>query len=98
MEMHCYVYITLISCIRNKKVYYYLDYYYLENRSQYVQFNGMKSGLQNVTCRVPQGSILGPKLFLLYINDICNVSNILDFILYADDTNVFYKHENIDDV
>ena len=69
---------------------------YLENRSQYVQFNGMKSGLQNVTCGVPQGSILGPKLLLLYINDICNVSNILDFILYADDTNVFYKHENID--
>ena len=61
-----------------------------------MQFNGIKSGLQNVTCGVPQGSILGPKLFLQYINDICNVSNILDFILYADDTNVFYKHENID--
>ena len=56
----------------------------------------MKSGLQNVTCGVPQSSILGPKLFLLYINDICNVSNILDFIIYADDTNIFHKHENID--
>ena len=60
-----------------------------------MQFNGMKSGLQNVTCGLPQGSILGPKLFLLYINDICNVSNMLDFILYADDTSVFYRHENI---
>ena len=49
----------------------------------------MTSCLQNVTCGVPQGSILGPKFFLLYVNDICNVLNMLDFILYADDTNVF---------
>ena len=42
------------------------------------------------------GSILGPKLFCLYIYDICNVLYMLDFILYADDTNVFYIHENID--
>ena len=69
---------------------------YLENRSQYVEFNGMRSVLQNVTCGVPQGSILGPKLFLLYINDICNVSNMLDFILFSDDTNDFHKNENID--
>ena len=61
-----------------------------------MQLNGMKSGLQNVTCGVPQGSILDTKLFLLYINDICNVSNMLDFILYADDANVFHRHENID--
>ena len=46
-----------------------------------MQFNGMKSGLQNVTCGILQGSILDPKLFLLYITDSCNVSNMLDFIL-----------------
>ena len=69
---------------------------YLETKSQYVRFNGMKSGLHNVTCGIPQGPILGPILFLLYFNDIGNVSNLLYFILYADDTNVFCKHENID--
>ena len=53
------------------------------------------SCLQNVTCGVQQGSICGPKFFLVYINDICNVSNMLDFIPYADDINVFHKHENI---
>ena len=68
---------------------------HLENRSQYVEFIVMKSGLQNVTCGVPQGSILGPKLFLLDINDICNVLNILHYILYADGTNIFCQYENI---
>ena len=56
----------------------------------------MKSGLQNETCGVPQVSILVPKMLLLYIDDICNASNMLNFIQYADDTSVFHKHENID--
>ena len=45
----------------------------------------------NVVCGVPQGSILGPKLFILYVNDICNVSSLLRFVLFADDTNIFYQ-------
>ena len=44
---------------------------------------------------VPQGSILGPLLFLLYVNDICNVSKIRHFVLFADDTNLFYAHKNL---
>ena len=51
-----------------------------------MEFNNEKSSKLNITCGIPQGSILGPVLPLLYINDICNVSNIFNFILFADDT------------
>ena len=59
---------------------------YLTGRSQYVVYEGVKSDIYNVTCGVPQGSILGPLLFILNMNDICNVSELLFTILYADDT------------
>ena len=68
---------------------------YLSCRRQYVYLNGSSSALQSITCGVPQGSILGPLLFILYINDITSCSDILRFILFADDTNVFYSCKDI---
>ena len=67
---------------------------YLADRSQYVLF-GKTSDTRNVNCGVPQGSILGPLLFILYINDFSNVSDILLYVLFADDTNVFLNGKDI---
>ena len=53
------------------------------------------SELLKITCGDPQGSVLGPKLFLLYIDDICNVSQLLKLVLFADDTNIYYSHKDV---
>ena len=60
--------------------------------------NGESSKLQSINCGVPQGSVLGPLLFLLYINDLPNVSNILKFYLFADDTNIYYEADSLDNL
>ena len=62
---------------------------YLSNRKQCVVINNISSHYKTITMGVPQGSILGPILFLLYINDMSNCYNDLKFIHFADDTTVF---------
>ena len=65
------------------------------NRLQFVQFNDCFSALKNITCGVPRGSILGPLFVLLYINDIANVSKVANLILFADDTRIFFSHNDL---
>ena len=71
---------------------------YLTERKQFVFFNGVTSDLMNINYGVPQGSVLGPLLFLLYINDLPNVSQILNFYLFADDTNIYYESKSLADI
>ena len=68
---------------------------YLTDRSQYVAYCGVESKVLPIICEVPQGSILGPLLFIIYLNDICNVSHLFT-ILYADDTSVVANNNNLD--
>ena len=67
---------------------------YLSNRKQFTSIRGVHSSLRELSCGVPQGSILGPLLFILLINDLPNATNFFN-ILYADDTTLLKSSNNL---
>ncbi len=77
-----------------------LDWFrsYLSGRSQYVTYDDVNSEQHSITCGVPQGSVLGPLLFILYTNDLPNSLKFSKSILFADDTTVYISSENIVDL
>ena len=68
---------------------------YLENRSQFVTYGGYESDRGEVECGVPQGSVLGPLFFLVYVNDMVKACGSLELVLFADDTNIYAEDTSI---
>ena len=79
--------------IKDKALFLFRNY--LTNRRQYTDLGGLKSNLLQIKTGVPQGSILGPLLFLVYINDIADITKYLKTIIYADDTTFIADLDNI---
>ena len=82
-----------LNGIKNNSLKWFLSD--LSNRKQFVQAGDIKTSYKLIICGVTQGSILGPLLFIIYVNDLSDVSKILEPIMFADDTNLFFTHKNI---
>ena len=67
---------------------------YLNNRKQFITHDNSNKSFAGISFGIPQRSILGPLLFLLYINDLPNASPVLDSIMYTDDTSLFYSNND----
>ena len=74
-----------------------LDWFrsHLKGRFQYVSVNGHSSDLLPISCGVLQGSFLGLLLFLIYVNDLPNISKVFQFYLFADDTSIYFESDNL---
>ena len=68
---------------------------YLSNGSQFVSLGPIDSDSKQIPCGVPQGSVLRPLLFLIYVNDLHKCSNVFDFHLFADNSNIFLQDQNL---
>ena len=76
-----------------------LDWFrsYLSDRKQFVTFKDTNSNIRRVDCGVPQGSVLGPLLFIIYTNDLANAIKHSKCILFADDTTILYSTMHLDE-
>ena len=66
-----------------------------ENKKQFISYNDSKTEIKIVKCGVPEGSVLGLLLFLIFVNDLSNSTKVLDPVLFEDDTNFFCSDNNI---
>ena len=70
----------------------------MPNRKQFIKLNNENTNLEIIRCGIPQGSILGPLLFLIFVNDLQKSTKFLDPIMFADDTNLFYSNKDINNL
>ena len=80
-------------CIKNHNLKWSSRYFL--NRKRFIQAGGIYTSNLDIICGVPQGSIIGPLLFIIYVNDLCNVSKIFEPIIFTDDTNLLFSYKSI---